>query len=250
MKRMFNVLIRPVLRRLGYDLVRYRDSGFPSDFDEMDKRICNAVRNYTLTSPERVNALIEATKYVIREKIEGAFVECGVWKGGSAMVMALTLKEIGEPREIYLYDTFSGMPSPSEADGDKAKQFFIKYRVSEDSSRWLFSPLEEVENNISKTGYPTEKIHFIKGKVEDTIPKHIPQKIALLRLDTDFYVSIKHELTHLFPLLSAKGVIIFDDYGGWQGARKAVDEYILENNLCMFLHRIDDQGRIAIKMPD
>ena len=250
MKRIFNVFMRPMLRKLGLDLVRYGDSVLPPDFDEMNKSIYNAVRNNTMTSPERVNALIEATKYVIREKIEGAFVECGVWKGGSVMAMALTLKEMGAIREIYLYDTFSGMTAPSAVDGDKARQLYSKHRVSEDSSRWLFSPLEEVENNISKTGYPTEKFHFIKGRVEDTIPKEVPQKIALLRLDTDFYASTKHELTHLFPRVSSRGVIILDDYGFWKGARKAVDEYIMENKLCLLLNRIDNQGRIAIKMPD
>jgi len=202
-----------------------------------------------MTSAERINALIEATKYLVKEKIDGDFVECGVWKGGSVMAMALTLKEMGEVREIYLYDTFSGMSAPSDVDGEAAMEMFSKTRTSEDSSQWLLSPIEEVEKNILETGYPKEKCHFIKGKVEDTIPMIIPQKIALLRLDTDFYESTKHELVHLFPRLSPKGVLIIDDYGCWQGARKAVDEYIIDNKLCIFLNRVDSQGRIAIKMP-
>jgi O-methyltransferase len=250
MKRIFNVFIRPMLRKIGIDLIRYPDSTCLRDFDEMNKRICNSVRNYTMTSAERVNALIEATKYLIKEKIDGAFVECGVWKGGSVMAMALTLKELGEAREIYLYDTFSGMSAPSQDDGEAAHKIFSKNRTSENSSNWLFCPIEEVKGNILETGYPTEKCHFIQGKVEDTIPKESPQKIALLRLDTDLYESTKHELTHLFPRLSPKGVIILDDYGFWKGARKAVDEYIMENKLCILLNRIDNQGRIAIKMPD
>jgi O-methyltransferase len=250
MKKILNFLIRPILRRMGMDLVRYYKSDCPPDFDEMNIRIYNAVRNYTMTSAERVNALIEATKYVIRQKIDGALVECGVWRGGSVMAMALTLKEMGEAREIYLYDTFSGMSAPSEADEEVAHQIFFKNRTSENSSNWLFCPIEEVQTNILETGYPIEKCHFIKGKVEDTIPKEIPEKIALLRLDTDFYESTKYELTHLFPRLSPKGVIILDDYGLWKGARKAVDEYIMENRLDILLNRIDKQGRIAIKMPD
>jgi len=247
-RKLFHVFIKPILRRIGIDLVRYRN--VPPDLDEMNIRIYNAVKNYTMTSAERVNALIEAAKYVIREKIDGAFVECGVWKGGSVMAMALTLKEMGEVREIYLYDTFSGLCAPSEADGDAAREFFLRKKTSEDSSNWCVCSVEEVEKNILGTGYPKEKCHFVKGKVEDTIPGEIPQKIALLRLDTDFYESTKHELTHLFPRLSPKGVIILDDYGRWIGSRKAVDEYIVENKLSILLNRIDNQGRIAIRMPD
>lgn len=250
MRRLFSVFIRPILRKLGIDLVRYQDSIVPQDFEELNIRIYNSVRNYTMTSAERINALIEATKYIIRGKIDGAFVECGVWKGGSVMAMALTLKEMGEEREIYLYDTFSGMSAPSDVDGEIALEMFSKSRTSEDSSDWLLSPIEEVEKNIFETGYPKEKYHLIKGRVEDTIPEQIPQQIALLRLDTTLYESTKHELIHLFPLLSPKGVIILDDYGRWQGAKKAVDEYIAENKLCVLLNRIDSQGRIAIKMPD
>jgi O-methyltransferase len=85
--------------------------------------------------------------------------------------------------------------------------------------------------------------------VEDTIPNNIPEKIAILRLDTDWYESTRHELVHLFPRLSPYGVLIIDDYGCWQGAKKAVDEYISENNLRIFLSRIDSTGRIAIKLP-
>lgn len=249
-ERIFTVFIRPALRKLGIDITRYQGSTLPRDFDELNRRIYNAVKDYTMTSPERVNALTEAVRYIIHENIAGALVECGVWKGGSVMAMALTLKEMGAVREIYLYDTFSGMPAPSEDDGERAKKFFNKYRVSKDSSRWLFSPLEEVQKNLAQTRYPAETFHFIQGRVEDTIPENIPEKISLLRLDTDFYASTKHALTYLFPLLSPKGIIILDDYGCWKGAKKAVDEYIQENKLCIYLHRIDDQGRMAIKMPD
>ena len=253
MRRSFYVFItfvRAILKKFGMDLVRYPYSRSSLDFDELKIRIFHSVKNYTMTSPERIDALIEATKYIVREKIDGAFVECGVWKGGSVMAMVLTLKEMGEIRELYLYDTFSGMSAPSDVDGDEALKIFSENRTSENSSKLLFSPVEEVEKNIFDTGYPKEKCHFIKGKVEDTIPKTIPQKIALLRLDTDFYESTKHELVHLFPRLTPRGVIILDDYGRWQGAKKAVDEYIAENKLCIFLNRIDDQGRMAIKMPD
>jgi O-methyltransferase len=228
------------------------NSNYPPDFSDLCIEICEIVKPYTLTSPERLNALIDAVLYVIKHQIDGAMVECGVWKGGSSMAMAISLKKLGiKNRQIYLYDTFSGMSAPSNCDvsfaGDKACERFSEIKTSEESSKWCFSPLEEVKGNMYSTGYPMESIHFIEGKVEETIPKHIPQKIALLRLDTDWYMSTKHELNNLFPLLQPNGVLIIDDYGHWKGARKAVDEYIADNNLRILLNRIDYTGRIAVK---
>jgi hypothetical protein len=257
MKNAITTTIRSLIRRFGIDIVRYREkhavqAGYPPDFSDTNIEICKAVKPYTMTSPERVNALIDAVRYVVANKIDGAMVECGVWKGGSTMAMMLALKKLeDENRDIYLYDTFSGMSIPSDADvsilGDKANKKYSKFKISEDASEWCLSPLEEVKKNTFSTGYNKDKIYFVKGKVEDTIPKNMPQKIALLRLDTDWYESTKHELAHLFPLLQPNGVLIIDDYGHWEGARKAVDEYISDNNICILLNRIDYTGRIGIK---
>lgn len=250
-------VIRALLRRVGVDLIRHQKvkpsiSVCPPDFTEDNIKIYEAVKPYTMTSPERVNALIEAVRYVVENNITGAIVECGVWKGGSMMATALTLKHLGdENRDLYLYDTFSGMNAPTAADislkGDKAEVRFFETMTSTDTSDWCRSPLDEVKNNVFGTGYPTERFHFVEGKVEDTIPSSVPREISVLRLDTDWYTSTKHELTHLFPLLKKNGVLIIDDYGHWEGARKAVDEYIAENNLRILLHRIDYTGRIAVK---
>jgi len=109
------------------------------------------------------------------------------------------------------------------------------------------APLEEVKDVLYGTGYPKERIHFIAGKVEDTIPGSAPASIALLRLDTDWYASTKHELVHLFPRLSQAGVIIIDDYGHWKGSRQACDEYFAQNHIALLLNRIDYTGRIAVK---
>lgn len=252
MKRIINTVIRPLINALGIEILRY--SKYPSDFNEGHIRVWEAVKPYTMTTPTRVGVLIDAVRYLVANNVEGDFVECGVWKGGSAMAMALTLKECGEKyRELYLYDTFSGMTAPSAFDvfynGKKASEMFSEVKTSEDTSNWCFSPLEEVQRNVSSTGYPKEKLHFIEGKVEETIPGTMPKKIALLRLDTDWYASTKHEMTHLFPLLAKNGVLIIDDYGCWEGARRAVDEYVRKNKICLFLNRIDAEARIAIKSP-
>jgi len=169
------------------------------------------------------------------------------------MAALMTLQEMGEEqRQIFLYDTFAGMSSPSyrdtSAQGRSAQEKFSELKTSEDTSDWCFSPLSEVKRNVLSVGYPKENFHFIEGKVEDTIPGCVPESIALLRLDTDWYESTKHELIHLFPRISPRGIIIIDDYGHWEGARQAVDEYISEHNVSIFLNRIDRSGRIGIKL--
>ncbi len=253
MKQIIKTTIRPLMQSFGFDIVRHQKKDvYPRDFSEQNIEICEIVKPYTMTSPERVNALIGAVHYVVKNKIDGAMVECGVWKGGSIMAMALTLKNLGdESRELYLYDTFSGMSAPTDVDvsiaGEKADDTFSQTKISEDSSNWFFSSLDEVKKNVFTTGYPKGKIHFIKGKVEDTIPRKIPNEFALLRLDTDWYESTKHEITHLFPFLKQNGVLVIDDYGHWEGARKAIDEYFSDNNIRILLNRIDFTGRIAIK---
>jgi hypothetical protein len=247
MNKFLKDTFRPILRRYGFDLVRY-----PSlDFDDIHLKIFNTVRKYTMTSPERVYTLIEAVKYISKAGIPGCFVECGVWRGGSAMTMSLALKEMGdESRDIYLYDTFTGMSEPTTVDisytGEKAPETFARTRVSESVSKWCMASLEDVKSNVLKTGYPENRFHFVKGKVEETIPSVMPDHIALLRLDTDWYESTKHELKYLFPHLAENGILLIDDYGHWKGSRKAVDEYIAENKLNILLNRIDDSGRLCI----
>jgi hypothetical protein len=115
------------------------------------------------------------------------------------------------------------------------------------SKIFAYASLEVVKANLSKTHYPSERLHFVKGKVEDTIPKTIPSKISILRLDTDWYESTKHEMEHLFPLLQVHGILIIDDYGHWKGSRKAVDDYFKSKGIYPFLHRVDYTARLYIK---
>jgi hypothetical protein len=220
-------------------------NGFPPDFEASDIEIIRAVEPYTMTSTERIHALVHAVRHVVRNRIAGDMVECGVWKGGSVMAMALTLLQLGErDRSLYLFDTFSGMTPPSDVDVDYQGQ---QAQVILDAVRCEASQ-QEVENAVFSTGYDREKIHFVPGRVEETIPAYAPESIALLRLDTDWYESTQHELVHLFPRLERGGVIIIDDYGHWRGARQAVDEYIAQRQIPLLLHRIDYTGRIAVKL--
>lgn len=222
------------------------------DNDENFASIYEKCKDCTMTSKERMYALYKAVEYIINSKLPGDFVECGVWRGGSAMLMARTLLQMGvTDRIIYLYDTFEGMPEPTEDDyvvSDRAIRAVDRWKKDQkaDHNKWCFSPLPEVKKNMLSTGYPEDNIVFVKGKVEDTIPETMPSQIALLRLDTDFYDSTKHELIHLFPLLTENGVLIIDDYGFWAGTKKAVDEYFADKPI--LLNRIDLAGRIGIKI--
>jgi len=223
-----------------------------SDCELADKNLILSVEPYTMTSPERLYALLEAVRYVHNNNIPGDFLEAGVWKGGSSLLVAKELINLGNTvRNLYLFDTFSGMPEPGETDisfrGENAKSVFTNKKISQDSSNWCFASKAEVQSIIEQSNYPLNKIHLIQGKVENTIPKHAPEKISILRLDTDWYESTAHELKHLYPRLSSGGVLIIDDYGHWLGARKAVDEFIKLNNINAFLHRVDSTCRLLIK---
>lgn len=249
---MFKKTIRQILQKYGYDIVKIngRDNyeDMESDFIECYQK-CSP---YTLTSIERMYALYKSLQYVINNNIEGDMVECGAWRGGSAMLMAYALKKFNaEDRKIYIYDTFEGMSAPSNFDMDQqgasAAELLESQKGDKENSVWCLASIDDVQHNMNQTGYPKENIQFIKGRVEDTIPGSIPDKISLLRLDTDWYESTRHELFHLYPVLAKRGVLILDDYGHWQGARKAIDEYFSGVNKNILLHRIDYTGRICIK---
>lgn len=221
--------------------------------DKSFLRIYKKSKDFTMTSIERAYSLYQSCKYIIDNKIKGDFVECGVWKGGSAIIMALTLKRFEKlsKRKIYLYDTFEGMPPPTGADVDiknqKASHLLLEEN-KETSLVWSYATKDIVVNNLKISKCNLDNVLFIQGKVEETIPKHIPKKIALLRLDTDWYQSTLHELTYLYPKLAQRGVLIIDDYGHWKGCKKAVNEYFLKKKIKNYFHRIDYTGRLMVKI--
>jgi O-methyltransferase len=222
---------------------------YPSDYDEPAQRIITDVKPWTMTSPEKLFALILATRHVVRHKIPGDVVECGVWRGGSMQAVAKTLLELdATDRDLYLFDTFEGMPPPTpedlRQDGQRAQDMLA--RTTKDNPVWAVAGLEDVQDGMSKVGYPQERIHYVPGMVEDTTPGQAPDQISILRLDTDWYASTKHELEHLYSRLSPGGVLLLDDYGWWQGSRKAVDEFLDLTGERLLLLRMAE-GRIAVK---
>jgi hypothetical protein len=215
----------------------------------------NAVSHLTMTSPERILALCQAVEHVVRNNISGALVECGVWRGGSMIAAAKTLLQDGvSNRDLWLFDTFDGMSPPTELDVDFRGRPAIELLKSADRrdplSVWCGgASLEQVRRAIDQTGYPANRVRYRVGPVEQTLFAELPDAIAVLRLDTDWYESTMVELRQLFPRLSPGGVLIIDDYGHWNGCRRAVDEYFQEHGIGMFLNRIDYTGRLGIHWP-
>jgi O-methyltransferase len=222
---------------------------YPPDFDLTTRTIIEFCQPFTMTSPERIFALCEAVRYVVRHNIPGDIVECGVWKGGSMMAVAKCLQSLNQSRSLYLFDTFCGMTAPDAVDIDLVGRSAADLLVNspKDSLVRAESSLQDVQRNFSLTDYDKSLVTYVVGPVEETVPKESPEKIALLRLDTDWYASTAHELRQLYPRLSAGGILIVDDYGHWNGARRAVDDFIAELREPLFLQRIDYTGRIAVK---
>lgn len=241
--------LRAALAKRG--LVIQREIG--ADVSPRTAATIEFVRPYTMTTVDRIEAVCSSIEYIVRYDIPGAIVEAGTWLGGSSMAAARTLVECGvTDREFYLYDTFEGLPAPGKEDAmiggshDFVASWWEKENRKADAAPWLDAPVETVRENMAKTGYPLDRINMVKGMVEDTMPVTAPEQIAFLRLDTDWYASTKVEMELLFPRLAPGGVLIVDDYGFTEGARRAVDEALAVFPHPVFLHRIDSCGRLAI----
>ena len=226
----------------------------PPEATEEDYVILGKCKPFTMTSSARLWATISASKYVGKNSIEGAFVECGVWRSGSSMAMALSLLNLNiKDRSLFLFDTFSGMTEPSDNDVDdrgvRAKEILGRTPKGDGNNVWCVAGLEDVKTNMASTVYPKELVKYIEGDIVETlkITENIPDKIALLRLDTDWYDSTKAELEVLYPKLVKGGVCIIDDYGHWEGSKQAVDEFFKSVPSILFTP-IDYSARTAIKL--
>jgi O-methyltransferase len=218
--------------------------------DDEARRIIGTVKPRTMTGPVKLFGLIEALRYIDHVGVPGEIVECGVWRGGSMQAVALTLLECHDTeRELHLFDTFEGMPPPSDVDvrlkdGRTAEELM---RTSDkDATIWAIAGLDDVKQAMAETDYPAERIFYHEGRVEETIPDEAPDQIALLRLDTDWYESTRHELNHLYDRLGPGGILIIDDYRYWEGSYRATDEWVDETGEPLFLVPMGP-ARIAVK---
>jgi O-methyltransferase len=258
MKNIISRLINKSLAWSGLELRRKVvntplpfDPQMPVEVNEFERNIINECGKFSMTGCVRMWALIQSMKHVSYNKINGAFVECGVWRGGNLALMRRFSDYHKISRPIFGYDTFEGMTAATSVDvdlfGARASDLMRNTPKSENTHNiHAYVGLQQVEKNLKSLNCH-QGIRLIKGKVEETliVPENLPSEISILRLDTDWYESTKMELEVLYPRLVRGGVLIIDDYGHFKGAQKAVDEYFANQNV--WLHYIDYTCRLMIK---
>jgi O-methyltransferase len=221
-----------------------------SEWDIETLEICSRI---SMQSDERIWALINATKYIVQRNVPGVFVECGVWKGASAVAISRTLVSLGvTDRDIYLFDTFEGMTEPSGldkriSDSVPASQLLEATEIGDGDNVWAKATEESVREILNQQEYPAARFKIIKGDVIKTLHNIPSFEISLLRLDTDWYESTKIELEILFPRLVISGILIVDDFGHWDGSRRAVSEFFAGLDTKYLLSMVDYTGRLLIK---
>ena len=217
-----------------------RDRGFSELFP--------LARPYTMTGKEALYALYRSVEYVCRRGVPGDFVECGVWKGGSALLAGLAMRAFGADRRLHLYDTFEGMTAPTDVDVDLEGHFARDYiEQYGDDGKWCYAGVEDVKAAFTAHGFTEPQVRYVVGDVMQTLRTDLPDAISVLRLDTDWYESTRFELETLYPRLSPGGVLIIDDYGHWEGARKAVDEFFAAEP-AILLNRVTYAVRVGVKL--
>jgi O-methyltransferase len=224
--------------------------------DEFFVSLIHKVNPHTVPFASGVEApwaLYQSIEYIVRHGIPGDIVECGVWSGGSMLLAAHALLHFGDTsRRIWLYDTFTGVPKPEAVDArwDGVPVLPTWEHHNKTGGRWAYGGTQEhVREVVCSSGYPVDQFVFVEGMVEETLQATRPESISLLRLDTDLYRSTYLELVHLYPMISAGGILLLDDYGGFQGVRVAVDQYFDETRQPIFLSRINAGVRLAVKLP-
>ena len=259
MKKIFSYIINIPLSFIGLKLVLKKSLDLlmeppphmPIEVSQNNKNLIELCGKYSWTGPVRMWSLIQALKYIQKHNIEGDLIECGVWRGGNLGLMSLLSEQLDISKKVFGYDTFDGMTDPEEVDVDwqglSSKEAMQNSPKDEKITNiHCFASLNQVKNNLIQMGVK-DNVTLIQGKVEETllVDENIPQKISLLRLDTDWYQSTKTELEILYPRLQPGGILIIDDYGHHKGAQKAVDEYFKGQNV--WLHYIDYTCRLMIK---
>lgn len=166
----------------------------------------------------KLRAIEQHLRVIDRDGVIGDIIECGVAAGGSGALLGLWLPRAIHPRRLHLFDTFEGLPAPTTDDPDyeKAVQWIGGCRGT----------LEDVTAMLLRVGVDLSAVTCVKGLFQDTIPQRLPARIAFAHLDGDWYDSTRHALTAVWPRLSLGGRVQLDDYGAWEGCRKAVDEFV------------------------
>ena len=241
-KKVFNIFNLEITTKNNFES---RFNNYIAEISKEEQGILKNISEYTLSSQVNQWSIIQSLKYIKSKNIEGSIVECGIYKGGTLLLIIKILENLGLKKSLYGYDTFEeGFDKLSEHDVD-IKGKVVEELKFEDN---FFPTKDEVVNIFKKFDVDNESMPIlIKGKTQDTLKKseNVPEKISFLRLDTDIYEPTIGQLEVLFPKLCSRGVLHIDDYGHCPGVRKAVDEYFRNKNV--WLHRVDYTCRILIK---
>jgi len=217
------------------DLQAHFSTAFSSD---PFARAYRTVRPFTMSGPARLRALYEAVEHVSDNGIPGNIMECGAARGGSSALLGIAIKNTGGRRTLWVLDTFEGIPAPTRADPDHeiAAHYTGSFRGDIAEVAALLNRVEVLENT-----------QLVKGRFEETIPRIDPGPLAVLHIDGDWYSSVRVCLDHLYDRVVPGGIIQIDDYGHWEGARKAVDEFVAARGISEPLRYIDYTGRQLVK---
>lgn len=219
-------------------------------FGEEFREIWRLAQPFTMVSEERAFATYKACRHVAVHDIEGDFVECGVYRGGMAVLASEVFRRYSRrSRRIWLFDTFAGMTQPDTMDEDRSG-VSAEVALSAEPDMCL-ATLEEVQANLRVAQDNFDQFTFVQGDVLETLgkPANLPSRIAVLRLDTDWYASTAKELAVLYPRMAEGGIGLVDDYGHWLGARRAVDEFVAAARPPIYLARTDSTGVEFVKPP-
>ena len=261
MYKIFLRLRKSIFKKFGLKVSPIENNSLKFLYPEATDYEINLVETaseFSMTSHDRIFALLRAIQHIYNNNLEGDFVECGVWKGGNLILYQKMIEKLNiKGKKIYGFDTFEGMSDPTDADfpadnlfgGFKAEHYMKTQKKDLNINNiHAYAPIEMVKNNFNNNTKNRNNLILIKGKVEDTlkIQSNLPDKISILRLDTDWYESTKAELEVLYPRLVKNGVLIIDDYGEWSGSRKATNEYFKDKKIAMF--KIDRAARLIFKI--
>ncbi|NQT04491.1 MAG: class I SAM-dependent methyltransferase [Dehalococcoidia bacterium] len=185
-------------------------------------------------SVPRLVALYKLSREIDRQPIPGNIVECGVRNGGSSAVMASVFRKSSLCRDMWLFDSFEGLPEPTAEDGYKAQTEYHEGKC--------LGSVDAVKEILNQLSIPENRVHIIEGWFEETFPSVKTNKVALLHIDADWYESVKLCLEKFYDSVCPGGFIALDDYGHWEGCRRATDEFLKKRSLDIKLVRVDDTG--------
>jgi O-methyltransferase len=191
----------------------------------------------TMIGMRRLRQLTLAVGHVVADSVDGDILEAGVWRGGACVMVRGALDVLGDRRrQVWVADSFRGLPKPDPA----------RYPADDGDPHWTFTELAvgraEVEANFARYGLLDERVRFLEGWFEDTLPGAPIEQLAVLRIDGDMYGSTTQALESLYPRLSPGGYCIIDDYGAIVGCRAAVDDFRSTYGVTEQVEKIDWTG--------